>query len=98
MHEVTISEGFYLGKYAVTQDQGEAVMGARPWQRKSYLSIWSRFLMPKTSARAQQDEGYMKDRDFVCSGGNYPAVYISGDDAQAFIRRLNASSSSGVYD
>jgi formylglycine-generating enzyme required for sulfatase activity len=29
-HEVTITQGFYLGKYEVTQSQYEAVMGANP--------------------------------------------------------------------
>ena len=29
-HEVTISRGFYLGKYEITQGQWEAVMGVRP--------------------------------------------------------------------
>ncbi len=69
VHEVTISAGFYLGKYEVTQGQWESVMGTRPW------------------------EGEL----VVRSGENYPAVYISWNDAQEFIRRLNTSSSSGVY-
>ena len=30
--EVTISKGFYIGKYEVTQEQWESVMGTRPWQ------------------------------------------------------------------
>ena len=30
VHEVTISQGFYLGKYEVTQGQWEAVMGSNP--------------------------------------------------------------------
>ena len=30
-HEVTISQGFYLGKYEITQGQWEAVMGTTPW-------------------------------------------------------------------
>ena len=30
-HEVTISRGFYLGKYELTQEQWESVMGTRPW-------------------------------------------------------------------
>ncbi|MDE3259282.1 MAG: SUMF1/EgtB/PvdO family nonheme iron enzyme [Gemmatimonadota bacterium] len=30
-HEVTITKGFYLGKYEVTQEQWEAVMNTRPW-------------------------------------------------------------------
>ncbi|NKB71288.1 MAG: SUMF1/EgtB/PvdO family nonheme iron enzyme [Candidatus Latescibacteria bacterium] len=30
-HEVTISQGFYMGKYEVTQRQWERVMGTTPW-------------------------------------------------------------------
>ena len=29
--EVTISQGFYLGKYEITQEQWQAVMGTSPW-------------------------------------------------------------------
>ena len=32
-HEVTITQGFYLGKYEVTQAQWESVMHTRPWAR-----------------------------------------------------------------
>ena len=32
-HEVTITKGFYLGKYEVTQVQWERVMNTRPWTR-----------------------------------------------------------------
>jgi formylglycine-generating enzyme required for sulfatase activity len=35
-HEVTITRGFYLGKYEVTQGQWESVMGTRPWVEQSY--------------------------------------------------------------
>ena len=34
-HQVTISQGFYLGKVEITQGQWEAVMGTKPWQGKS---------------------------------------------------------------
>ena len=34
-HEVTISQGFYLGKYEITQGQWKAVMGGRPWAGKA---------------------------------------------------------------
>ena len=30
-HEVTIAQGFYLGKYELTQGQWESVMGTTPW-------------------------------------------------------------------
>ena len=29
--EVTITQGFYLGKYEITQEQWQAVMGTEPW-------------------------------------------------------------------
>ncbi len=32
-HEVTITKGYYLGKYEVTQAQWESVMHTRPWAR-----------------------------------------------------------------
>ena len=31
-HKVGLTQGFYLGKYEVTQAQWESVMGTRPWQ------------------------------------------------------------------
>ena len=31
-HEVTITRGFYLGKYELTQGQWKSVMGTRPWK------------------------------------------------------------------
>ena len=36
-HEVTISQGFYLGKYEITQGQWEGVMGATPWSGQDYV-------------------------------------------------------------
>ena len=36
-HRVTISRGFYLGKYEITQVQWTSVMHARPWTRKSHV-------------------------------------------------------------
>jgi len=34
-HEVTISQGFWLGTFEITQAQWESVMGTRPWEGKS---------------------------------------------------------------
>ena len=69
LHEVEISQGFYLGKYEVTQGEWESVMGTTPWS----------------------------GRDYVRSDPSHPAVYISWDDVQAFIERLNASAGEAVY-
>ena len=37
IHEVTITRGFYLGKYEVTQGQWEAIMGTSPWLGMNYV-------------------------------------------------------------
>ena len=34
LHEVTLTEGFWLGKYPVTQDQWEKIMGKNPSEYK----------------------------------------------------------------
>ncbi|MFH1568789.1 MAG: SUMF1/EgtB/PvdO family nonheme iron enzyme, partial [Gemmatimonadota bacterium] len=68
-HQVTLSQGFYLGKYEVTQDQWQSVMGSSPW-----------------AARYQVNEG-----------ANYPAVYISWRDLQAFVRRLDEDAGVDMY-
>ena len=61
MHSVTL-DGYYIGKYEVTQEFWLAVMGSWPGtaQTNSYGV-----------------------------GANYPAYYISWDDCQKFISRLN---------
>ena len=68
-HEVTLSRGFYLGKYEVTQGQWESVMGTTPWSGQS----------------------------FVRSNSTHPAVYISWNDVQGFIQKLNQAAGAEVY-
>ncbi len=36
-HSVTISQGFYLGKFEITQGQWEAVMGRTPWSGQDFV-------------------------------------------------------------
>ncbi|MBI2952296.1 SUMF1/EgtB/PvdO family nonheme iron enzyme, partial [bacterium] len=61
--EVTITKGFYLGKYELTQGQWQKVMGTAPWVEKNYVSV-----------PAHPDN---------------PAVFISWDDTQALLKKLN---------
>ena len=68
-HEVRIAEGFYLGKYEITQAQWESVLGTRPWE----------------------------GRDWVNEGAEYPAVYISWNDVQDLIHRLNETAEDSLY-
>jgi formylglycine-generating enzyme required for sulfatase activity len=65
VHRVRISRPFYLGKYAVTQGEWEAIMGSNP----------SRF------------------RD----GPRQPVEQVSWEDAQEFIRKLNAQEKGAQY-
>ena len=68
-HRVTLTKGFYLGKYEVTQGQWEEVMGTTPWIGQEYVQ----------------------------ANPNHPAVYVSWDDAQAFISKLNAAAGKQIY-
>ena len=68
-HRVTINQGFYLGKYEVTQKQWQAVMGTQPWA----------------------------GMDYVQPNPNHPAVYISWNNVQAFICKLNQAEGREVY-
>ncbi len=68
-HRVTISRGFWLGKYEITWGQWESVMGAWPWP----------------------------DEDHPSENLNYPAVYISWNDVQHFVSKLNDEEEKEVY-
>ena len=68
-HPVTISRGFYLGKYKVTQGQWESVIGTPP------------------------GSGENKAQEYP----NHPVVYISWEDAQAFIQKLNEVAEEETY-
>ncbi len=63
---VTISQGFWLGKYEVTQGEWEAVMGSNP----SY---------------------------FVECGARCPVEWVSWEEVQEFIWKLNAKESGSGY-
>jgi len=64
VHKVTISKPFYIGRYEVTQEQWEAVMGSNP----------SCFKAPKN-----------------------PVQYVSWNDCQAFVKKLNAKVRGAAY-
>ncbi|MDA0747966.1 MAG: formylglycine-generating enzyme family protein [bacterium] len=68
-HQVTISQGFYLGKYEVTQAQWQAVMGTTPW-------------LGQNNVQANPDN---------------PTVYVSWNDAQQFVHKLNVTAGDSLY-
>jgi formylglycine-generating enzyme required for sulfatase activity len=57
---VTLTKGFWLGKYELTQSQWKAVMQTTPWSGK----------------------------EFVKEGDDYPATYVSWNDATKFCEKL----------
>ena len=68
-HQVTITRGFYLAKYEITQGQWEAVIGTRLWEGQRW----------------------------VRESPNSAASYISWNDVQEFIAKLNQAEGSAVY-
>ena len=57
---VTLTQGFWLGKTEVTQGQWKAVMSTTPWKGKEYVK----------------------------EGSDYPAVFVSWEDAMSFCQKL----------
>ncbi|MEW6755370.1 MAG: SUMF1/EgtB/PvdO family nonheme iron enzyme [Candidatus Latescibacterota bacterium] len=68
-HQVSITRGFWLGKYEVTQGQWEGVMGTRPWAAQGTVQV----------------------------NPQNPAVYISWNDVQGLVQRLNQAAGDSVY-
>ncbi len=66
-HEVTLSQGFWMGRYEVTQGEWEAVMGGNP-------------------------------SEFRACGARCPVEWVSWEDVQEFIRKLNAKEAGSGYE
>jgi formylglycine-generating enzyme required for sulfatase activity len=64
VHQVTISKGFLMGRYEVTQGQWKAVIGREPSNFK---------------------------------GNDFPVQFVTWNDAQEFIRRLNQTNHGYTY-
>lgn len=73
VHQVTIGDGFYMGKHEVTIAEWSKVMGDIPEGMKKDLD-----------GKFKEDE-------------KQPVVRVSWDDAQEFIRRLNARGGDYTY-
>jgi tol-pal system beta propeller repeat protein TolB len=85
-HEVTISRGFYLGRYELTQAQWIAVMGTRPWSGEDYVPS-----NPDHPPAMYSGEGYVR------ANSDHPAVHMTGNDVEEFIRRLNEAAGEEIY-
>lgn len=81
-HQVTLSD-FYIGKYEVTQREWEAVMGTT--------------VVTQAKKVREQEIAERPYIEFVNGpktwgeGDNYPMYYVSWDEAQEFISKLNAA-------
>lgn len=100
-HEVTISKGFYLGKFVVTQAQWEAVMSTAPWREQGVLQSsvgGSKFNVNGHEVRDfRQDLGPIPREVYMKDHPDHPAVYISWDDVQAFVQKLNTSAGKELF-
>lgn len=74
-HSVKLSN-FYIGKYEVTQKQWRLIMGTTAEQQRNI-----------TAKETPVESGWAKGGE----GDNNPMYYVSWNEAQEFIRRLNAA-------
>ncbi|MBU2489726.1 MAG: formylglycine-generating enzyme family protein [Proteobacteria bacterium] len=81
-HTVTLSEGFCISTTEVTRAQWIAAMGTTPWLKGDGTPRDGVFMPP----------GGQPD-----AGGQYPAQYISWEDAQNYIARLNQAEEADYY-
>ena len=93
-HRVQITKGFWMGRYEVTQEQWEAVMGTRPWANEQWAKSNPRHAVSCVSWEDCQDfvkklNGRVSDGEFrlpteaeweyACRAGTTTRFYY-GDD------------------
>ena len=83
VHKVTISNGFWMSKYQVTQGQWESVTGETIHQQRDKCI---------NSSRMGADAWSLKG-----VGTSYPMYFISWEEASEFVRRLNEKNDSLEY-
>jgi formylglycine-generating enzyme required for sulfatase activity len=88
-HPVTISKPFYLGTYAVTQGEYQAVMGANPSGFSGASAHEPRFT-PALSAIEMTTRASDAKKVAGKDTSRHPVETISWEDATEFCRRLSA--------
>jgi formylglycine-generating enzyme required for sulfatase activity len=77
-HEVTLTQGFWLGKYEVTQRQWQAIMGDNPsWFHPKEIVRWQFWKWQVPVWR----------KDFLVNRWSLPVECVSWDDCQEFCQK-----------
>ena len=87
-HRVAIREGFWMGKYEVTQGQWRAVMGTNLRQLARGCPVGGEYY----TADADHDPCAI-----VGEGDEHPIYFVGWKQAKEFIRRLNARGDGYTY-
>jgi len=66
-HEVTLTKAFYMGKYEVTQEQWESVMGNNPSSRTKGAKLGAK--LPVTDVSWNDCQGFIKKLNASTKGG-----------------------------
>jgi formylglycine-generating enzyme required for sulfatase activity len=89
-HNVSLTKGFYLGKYEVTQAQYEAVMTGFSWKERLLENLT---LGKKAWVNTN---GYTATPSEWPNNPNRPVENVSCGDIQIFLTRLNAQQSANI--
>ena len=71
-HEVTITRGFWLGKYELTQGQWESIMGTTPWLKNSGYAV------PRPCMQLDSGEGVAPVHPVCVAGGTSYTAHFRG--------------------
>ena len=79
-HEVTLTRGFWMGKYEITQAQWKAMMGT---------SVLEQVAKMRTPTREGLEKASKDGSDLRGEGGDFPMYFVSWNDCIEFINTLN---------
>ena len=85
-HKVTIKNGFWIGKFEVTQEQWTTLMGTTVRQQRDKYGTYKEFFSLLKKKYPLHGEG-----------SKYPMYYISWEEVKDFVGKMNAKNDGFVY-
>jgi len=98
-HQVTLTQGFWMGKYEVTNGEFEAFVNATGYKTDSekHRWGWGTWALDEADGEFREVRGANWRKPGWTIEPKQPVVCVSWNDAQAYIRWLNEKFGDGLY-